>query len=181
MTDWKGEVKCLWARGVDYIAQLPGNEDPRKWYDRFPGLAEARDAEAEEKAPIEMMIAKDNWKWMPVRQASRLTERQDNAKVKDRRLLAQTQFGKRLLLLPCVEASEVVPPEEDDENGYTERGVSRDPMATTRMLDQEEKEDVQWIERKSSVGRQRCTAKEPRTEGDLGPGGQGPGKWLAGS
>ncbi len=78
--------KYLWARGVDYIAQLPGNEDPRKWYDRFPGLVEARDAEAEEKAPIEMMIAKDNWKWMPVGQASRLTERQDNAKVKDRRL-----------------------------------------------------------------------------------------------
>ncbi len=96
-----------------------------------------------------MMIAKDNWKWMPVRQASRLTERQDNAKVKDRRLLARTQFGKRLLLLPCVEASEIVPPEEDDEDGYTERGVSRDPVATTRMLDQEEKEDALWIERRA--------------------------------
>jgi hypothetical protein len=58
---------------------------------------------------------------MPVRQASRLTERQDDAKIKDRRLLARTQFGKRLLLLPCVEASEVIPPEEDDEDGYTER------------------------------------------------------------
>ncbi len=53
--------------------------------------------------------------------------------------MARTQFGKRLLLLPCVEASEVIPPEEDDEDGYTERGVSRDPMATTRTLDQEEK------------------------------------------
>jgi hypothetical protein len=52
LTDWKGEVKYLAARGVDYIAQLPGNEDPRKWYDRFPGLAEAREAEAEERAPI---------------------------------------------------------------------------------------------------------------------------------
>jgi hypothetical protein len=68
LTDWKGEVKYLWARGVD-IAQLPRSEDPRRWYDRFPGLAEARDAEAEERAPIEMMIAKDNWKWMPVPQA----------------------------------------------------------------------------------------------------------------
>jgi hypothetical protein len=48
-----------------------------------------------------------------------------------------------------VEASEVIPPEEDDEDGYTERGVSRDPMATTRMLDQEEKEDAQWIERRA--------------------------------
>ncbi len=141
LVDWKGEVKYLAARGVDNIAQLPGNEDPRKWYDRFPSLAEARDAE--------MMIAKDNWKWMPVRQASRLTERQDNAKIRDKRLLARTQFGKRLLLLPCVEASEVVPPEEDDEDRYTERGVSRDPMATTRMLDQEETEDAQWIERRA--------------------------------
>jgi hypothetical protein len=42
-----------------------------------------------------------------------------------------------------VEASEVVPPEEDDEDWYTERGVSKDPTATTRMLDQEEKEDAQ--------------------------------------
>ncbi len=82
LTDWKGEVKYLWARGVDYIEQLPGSEDPRRWYDRFPGLVEARDAEAEEKAPIEMMIAKDNWKWMPVRQASRLTERHDDTKPK---------------------------------------------------------------------------------------------------
>ncbi len=149
LTDWKGEVRYLWARGVDYIAQLPGNEDPRRWYERFPGLAEARDAEAEEKAPIKMMIAKDNWKWMPVRQASRLTKRQDDAKIKDRRLLARTQFGKQLLHLPCVEASEVIPPEEEDEDGYTERGVSRDPMVTTRMLDQEEKEDAQWIERRA--------------------------------
>ncbi len=86
LVDWKGEFKYLAARRVDYIAQLPGNEDPRKWYNRFPSLAEARDAEAEEKAPIEMMIAKDNWKWMPVRQASRLTERQNNAKIRDKRL-----------------------------------------------------------------------------------------------
>ncbi len=48
-----------------------------------------------------------------------------------------------------MEASEVIPPEEDDEDGYTERGVSRDPMATTRMLDQEEKEDALWIERRA--------------------------------
>jgi hypothetical protein len=59
IADWKGEVKYLWARGVDYIAQLPGKEDPTKWYDRFPGLVAARDTEAEEKAPNEMMIAQD--------------------------------------------------------------------------------------------------------------------------
>jgi hypothetical protein len=122
---------------------------PRRWYDKFPGLAAARDTEAEEKAPIEMMIAQDNWKWMPVRQASRLTERRDDTKVKDRRVLARTQFGKRLLLLPRVEASKIIPPEEDDNDEYTERGVSRDPTAATRALDQEEKEDAQWIEHRA--------------------------------
>ncbi len=60
LMDWKGGVQYLWARGVDYIAQLPGKEDPRRWYAQFPGLAMARDTEAEEKAPIEMMIAQDN-------------------------------------------------------------------------------------------------------------------------
>jgi hypothetical protein len=145
LTDWKGETRYLGARGVDYIAQLPGNEDPRKYHDRFPNLAEARDVEAEEKAPIEMMIARGQLEVVPVRQASRLNERQDKEKTRDKRLLAKTQFGKRLLLLPCVEASEVIPPEEDEEEWYTEKGVSQDPTASTRMLDQEEKEDAQWI------------------------------------
>jgi hypothetical protein len=133
----------LEARGVDYIAQLPGSEEPRKWYDRFLGLAEARDVEAEEKAPIEMMIARDNWKWMPVRQASRLTERQDKEKTRDKRFLARTQFGKRLLLIPCAEAREIIPPEEDEEEWYMERGVSRGPTTSARMLEREEKEDAQ--------------------------------------
>jgi hypothetical protein len=105
--------------------------------------------EAEEKAPIEMMIAWDNWKWMPVRQASRLTERQDKEKTRDKRFLARNQFGKRLLLLPCVEASEIIPPEEDEEEWYTERGASRGPTTSARMLEREEKEDAQWIERRA--------------------------------
>jgi hypothetical protein len=149
LTDWKGEVQYLAARGVDYIAQLPGNEDPRKWYDRFPSLGEARDAEAEERAPHRDDDSKRQLEVDASATSVRLTERQDNAKIRDKRLLARTQFGKRLLLLPCVEASEVVPPEEDNEDGYTERGVSRYPMVTTRMLDQEEKEDAQWIERRA--------------------------------
>jgi hypothetical protein len=146
IADWKGEVKYLWARGVDYIAQLPGKEDPTKWYDRFPGLAAARDTEAEEKAPIEMMIAQDNWKWMPVRQSAWLTERQDEGKAEDRRVLARTQFGKRLLILSDMKASGIIPAEEDDVDIYIEKGACKDPAATTRMLDQEEKKDAHWIE-----------------------------------
>ncbi len=145
LMDWKDEAAYLEARGVDYITWLPGNEDPGKWYDRFPGLAAARDVEAEEEAPIEMMIARDNWKWMPVRQASRLTERQDKEDVKNMRFLARTQFGKGLLLLPCAQAHEIIPPEEDEEEWYTERGVSRGPATTAKMLGREEKEDAQWI------------------------------------
>jgi hypothetical protein len=50
----------------------------------------ARDIEAEEKAPVEMMIVLDNWRWMPVRQASRLTERQNKEEVDDMRFLVRT-------------------------------------------------------------------------------------------
>ncbi len=63
--------------------------------------------------------------------------------------MARTQFGKRLLLLPRVEASEIIPSEEDDDDEYTKRGVSREPTAATRALDQEEREDAQWIERRA--------------------------------
>jgi hypothetical protein len=86
---------------------------------------------------------------MPVRQASRVTERQDKEKTRDKRFLARTQFGKRLLLLPCVEPSEIIPLEEDEEEWYTERGVSRGPTTSAKMLEREEKEDAQWIERRA--------------------------------
>jgi hypothetical protein len=139
LMDWKGEAAYLEARGVDYIAQLPGNEDPVKWYDRFPGLAAARDVEAEEKAPIEMMIARDNWKWMPVRQASRLTERQDKEDVKDMRFLARTQFGKGLLLLPCAEDSRSFPPRRVRRNGSRRGGSAEDPQPQQRCWSEKKK------------------------------------------
>ncbi len=41
LMDWKGGVQYLWVRGVDYIARLPGKEDPRRWYAQFPGMAMA--------------------------------------------------------------------------------------------------------------------------------------------
>jgi hypothetical protein len=130
-----------------------------------------------------MMIAWDNWKWMPVRQASRLTERQDKEKTRDKRLLARTQFGKRLLLLPCVEASEVIPPEEDEEEWYTERGVSKEPTTSTRMLDQEEKEEAQLIERRAQefCGQAEVHRRRAENRRSLEPGGRGPGSKSAGS
>ncbi len=61
LEDWKRETVYMEARGVDYIARLPGCEDPVRWYGRFPRLAAARDIEAEEKGHKDMMIALDNW------------------------------------------------------------------------------------------------------------------------
>ncbi len=144
-----GEAVYLEARGVDYIAQLPGAEDPVRWYDRFPSLVAARDTQVEEKASVEMMIVRDNWRWMPVRQASRLTERQEKEDVDDMRFLARAQLGKRLLLLPCTEAFEIIPPEGDEEEWFTEKGVSWGPMTTVKMLEHEEKEDARWMEHRA--------------------------------
>ncbi len=133
LVDWRGETVYLEARGVDYIARLPGAEDPVRWYDKFPDLAAAWDAGAEEKASVEMMIALDNWRWMPVRQALRLNERQDKEDMDDVRFLARTQLGKRLLLLPCTEAYEIIPPERDEDEWFTDKGVSRGPATTVKM------------------------------------------------
>ncbi len=168
---------------MDYIAQLPGNEDPRKWYDRFPSLAEAREMEAEEKTPIEMMIARDNWKWMPVRQASRLTERQDKAKIRDKRLLARTQFGKRLLLLPCVEASEVVLQRKTTRIGTLREESVKIPRPPQECWIKRRKKmrNGSSAERRSSVGMRRCIAEEPKTGEGPELGDQDLGSWSAGS
>ncbi len=96
-----------------------------------------------------MMIALDNWNWMPVRQASRITERQDKEDLDDVRFLARTQFGKRLMLLHSTDAYEIIPPEKDEEEWYTEEGVSRGLASTVEMLEQEEKRDVQQMERRA--------------------------------
>jgi hypothetical protein len=122
LVDWKGVTVYIEAREVYYIARLPGTEDPVRWYDRFPSLTAARDPEAEEKAPNDMMIALDNWNWMLVCQASRITERQDKEDLNDIRFLAQIQFGKRLLLLLNTDAYEVIPPAREEEEWYTEEG-----------------------------------------------------------
>jgi hypothetical protein len=50
------------------------------------------------------------------------------------------------LILSDVEASGIIPAEEDDVDVYIEKGACKDPTAITRMLDQEEKKDAQWME-----------------------------------
>jgi hypothetical protein len=52
---------------------------------------------------------------MPICQASRLVGRQDLDAMEDIRLLVQTQFGKRLVLLNAIDAYELIPPKMDDE------------------------------------------------------------------
>jgi hypothetical protein len=96
-----------------------------------------------------MMIALDNWKRMPVRQISCLTDRQDREEGDDMRFRVRTQLGRRLLLLPGLKASEVIPPERDEDEWFTEKGVSRGLATTVKMLEQEEKEDARWMERRA--------------------------------
>ncbi|MFN9900540.1 MAG: hypothetical protein ACK55Z_17505, partial [bacterium] len=62
---------------------------------------------------------------MPVRQPLSLYEYLHDKKVKNRRAQARTQFGKRLLLLPLVEASEVIPAEERTMRSTSRRGPAR--------------------------------------------------------
>jgi hypothetical protein len=91
LEDWKGETVYIKARGVDYIARLPGCESPVGCYSQFPQLAAARDEQAEERGHINMLTALDNWNWMPVRQTWRLVERKDRGKMEDTQILVQKQ------------------------------------------------------------------------------------------
>jgi hypothetical protein len=87
-----------------------------RWYDHFPQLAAAHDGRAEKRGHIDLMIARDNWRWMPVHQACRLVGRQDQGDMEDTRLLAQTQFRKRLVMLSATDAYELIPPELADQD-----------------------------------------------------------------
>jgi hypothetical protein len=181
--DWKGEAEYLEARGVDYKAQLPGNEDPVRWYDRFPSLAAARDAEAEERAPVEMTIALDNWRWMPVRQASRLTERQDKEEVDDMRFLARTQFGKGCCYFPARRRSRSSLLRRTRRSGSQKKESAGDQRRQRRCWSKKRKRmRGGWsAKHKISAGRPRCNAEELRIGEGRRPGGQGPGDRVAGN
>ncbi len=70
--------------------------------------------DAEQRGQIDLMIALDNWRWMPVCQVCRMVEARPGHK-KDTRLLVQKQFGKRLILVSAIDDHELIPPEADDE------------------------------------------------------------------
>ncbi len=61
--------------------------------------------------------------------------------MEDTRLLAQTQFGRRLVLLSVIYAYELIPPKGDDEE-HEEHEARGGPMATQEILDQEERKDA---------------------------------------
>jgi hypothetical protein len=119
------------------------------WYDQFSQLVAARDEQAEERGHIGLMIALDNWRWMPVRQACRLVGRQRRDAMEDAKLMAQMQFGKRLVLLNTINSPEVIPPEMGNEV-HEEPGARGGPLRTQEMLDQEGKKDVLQLERQVS-------------------------------
>jgi hypothetical protein len=64
----------------------------------------------------DLMIALDNWRWMPFGQACWLLGRQDWDAMENTRLLAQTQFGNRLILLNAMDAYELILHEVEDED-----------------------------------------------------------------
>jgi hypothetical protein len=51
LKDWNGETVYLKARGVNYIATLPGKENPPGIYEQFPQLISAWDEQAEKHGP----------------------------------------------------------------------------------------------------------------------------------
>jgi hypothetical protein len=81
----------------------------------------------------------------------------------------------------------MIPPEKDEEEWFTEKGVSRGPTTTVKMLEQEEKKDAQWMECKAQdFSRQtevQCRRAENRGRSEawsLRPRGQG-NRRLAGA
>jgi hypothetical protein len=145
LEDWRGKTVYIEARGIDYIARLQGCENPVRWHDQFPKLAAACDGQAEKKGHINLMIALDNWSWMPVRQACQLMGRQDQDKMEDTRLLAQTQLGKRLVMLRATDACELIMPELADK-GYEEPRPIGGLLVTQELPDQEDRRDARRLE-----------------------------------
>ncbi|MFN9901718.1 MAG: hypothetical protein ACK55Z_23625, partial [bacterium] len=87
------------ARGVDYIAVLPGKKYDQEDLKCFPQLVAARDEQVESRGHMVLMIALDNWRYMPVQLVDGPAGGTDRYDPEDMKFLARTQFGKRLVLL----------------------------------------------------------------------------------
>jgi hypothetical protein len=114
LEDWRGETAYLKARGVEYIAALPGKKYDQEDLRSFPQLVAARDEQVESRGQIQLMIALDNWRYMPVRLVDGPAGSTDRYGLEDIKFLARTQFGKRFVLLDALDAFEVIPPETGD-------------------------------------------------------------------
>jgi hypothetical protein len=141
LEDWRGETAYLKARGVDYIAALPGKKYDQEDLESFPQLVAARDEQVESRGQIQLMIALDNWRYMPVRLVDGPAGSTDRYGLEDMKFLARTQFGKRFVLLDALDAFEVIPPETGD--GREEKdgiqadaqGVEERPSGSSRTPD----------------------------------------------
>ncbi|MFN9907790.1 MAG: hypothetical protein ACK56F_16955, partial [bacterium] len=107
----------------------------------FPQLVAARDEQVESRGQIQLMIALDNWRYMPVRLVDGPAGSTDRYGLEDMKFLARAQFGKRLVLLDALDAYEVIPPETEDgreEKGGVRanaRGVEERPSGNGWVLD----------------------------------------------
>ncbi|MFN9906088.1 MAG: hypothetical protein ACK56F_08190, partial [bacterium] len=135
------------ARGVDYIAVLPGKKYDQEDLKCFPQLLAAQDDQVESRGQIQLMIALDNWRYMPVRLVSGPAGSPDRYDLEDMKFLARTQFGKRLVLLDALDAFEVIPPETGDgreEKGGIQanaQGVEERPSESSRILEEGKTEE----------------------------------------
>jgi hypothetical protein len=87
------------------------------------------------------MIALDNRRYMPVRLVIGLAGSPDRYDLEDMKFLARSQFGKRLVLLDTLDASEVIPPEtgdgqeENDSVKTSARGAEEMPSGSIWIQD----------------------------------------------
>jgi hypothetical protein len=94
LEDWRGEKTYLKARGVDYIAVLPGKKHDQEDLKCFPQLVAARDEQVESHGQIQLMIALDNWRYMPVRQVIEPAGSPDRYDLDDMKFLARTHLER---------------------------------------------------------------------------------------
>ena len=140
---WDGETIYVKAYGVEYIGHLPGHEFSGRALSEYPELAGTRDEQVEEPGDVELMIALDNWQYMPVRRASRITD--PGGDLATCTSVVQSQFGKRCMVLYSMDAFELIPPGDESDHGE-DLVFDRCRGMTQREADAEERRDVRQLE-----------------------------------